>query len=146
MPWDERCGVSVCVCVLISTPYIYRREPRPETCRTDLRDRWGGDMWQSWGGGAHGPGGRPRWSAGLPEAPTAPNFLWWAVLACLVLILHVLACVDWISLGFWATLGPFEPESALWYFLWFSVGPKCACNLHISSKIHLAYSRRWSVV
>ena len=27
-------------------------------------------------------------------------------------------------------------------FLCFSVGPKCACNLHISSKAQLAYSRR----
>ena len=55
--------------------------------------------------------GRPGWSAGLPGAPTVPNFLWWAVLACLVLILRVLAYLEWSKLGSWATLGLFEPDS-----------------------------------
>ena len=56
----------------------------------------------------------PRaWSADGPGAPTTPNFLWWAVLGCLVRIPLVLARLEWFELDSWATLGPFEPESVL---------------------------------
>ena len=64
------------------------------------------------------------------------------VLGCLVRTPLVLARLWWSELSSWATLGPFEPELTLWYFLWFYVGPKCACNLHISSKIQFAFSKR----
>ena len=56
--------------------------------------------------GPTGQVGRPSWSAGLPEAPTVPNFLWWVVLGCLVWSTLVLACLVWIWVGSWATLGP----------------------------------------
>ena len=59
---------------------------------------------------AVGPTGR---SAGLLVAPAAPNFLWWTVLGCLVFSTLVLACLEWIWCGSWATLGLIEPESSL---------------------------------
>ena len=53
------------------------------------------------------------WSVGLPGGPTAPSFVQQAVLGLLVLTQLGLACLEWSELGFWATLGPFEPESVL---------------------------------
>ena len=63
--------------------------------------------------GPTGQLGRPGWSAGLPEAPTTPNFLWWDVLGCLVWSTLVLVCLEWVCDGSWATLGPIEPELVL---------------------------------
>ena len=63
--------------------------------------------------GPTGLAGQPGWSADGPGAPSAPNFLWWAALGCLVRTPLVLARLGWSELSSWATLGPFEPESVL---------------------------------
>ena len=67
---------------------------------------------RQWGPRAYSAdhGGQP---AGLPEAPTTPNFLWWAVLGRLVWSTLVLVYLEWIWVGSWATLGLIDPESTL---------------------------------
>ena len=86
---QERRWSVVCVCVLFSIPpCIYSKEPRVRTCRTDLSNQWGGDMWQSWGGRAHSPGRSA--CPGLQPPPSSSGRLSWASSclnagACLVL-------------------------------------------------------------
>ena len=63
--------------------------------------------------GPTGQLGRPGWSAGPLEAPTTPNFFQRAVLGLLLSDHQGLPCLDWIWVGSWATLGPYEPESLL---------------------------------
>ena len=142
--WAREVTVERCVCVLILYPScIYSREPWVRSCQSSTNQhcepipschvatlRW----WGPWAG-------RPTclWrepppilSAGLVWASSGPN----------TGIRLVLRGFGWFSGYTWSD----EPESMLWYFLWFYVGPKCACNLHISSKTQLPFSRRWSVV
>ena len=57
--------------------------------------------------------GRPGWSADGPGAPAVPSFVQQAVLGLLVWSTLGLAYLDFIWVGSWATLGPFEPESVL---------------------------------
>ena len=52
------------------------------------------------------------WSACQVGQPP-PSFVQQAVLGLLVLTQSGLASLEWSELGFWATLGPFEPESVL---------------------------------
>ena len=108
--------VCVCVCVCsfsIPSPCIYSREPRVRSCQSSANHHWepmrrchvyGLRRWGPWAGR------RPGWSAGLPVAPTIPNLLWWVVLGCLVWSTLVLACLEWIWCGSWATLGPIESD------------------------------------
>ena len=55
--------------------------------------------------------GSTGWSASSPVAPTAPNFLWWAVLPSLVLNPCARPCPKPVCFGAWASFDPFEPES-----------------------------------
>ena len=82
--------------------------------------------------------GRFRWSADGPWPLTAPSFGWWVVLGLPLSEHWGRACPKSVWDGLWASLGPFESESALWYFLWFSVGPKCAtCILAQKHILHV---------
>ena len=103
----------MCVCSNLYPPCIYSREPWGEPCRTALDIQRGGGTWLVEAVGPTGLLGRPGWSADGPGAPTAPNFLWWAILGCLVRTPLVLPCLAWSELSSWATLGPFELESVL---------------------------------
>ena len=142
---EEVCGV--CVCVLFSTPfYFIAGSHQPQHPKPTLWANREAPRALVEAVGPTGLAGRPGRSIGLPGPPTAPIFFQRAVLGLLLSECWGLPCLHLFWCGFWATLGPNEPESSLWYFLWFYVGPKCACNLHISLKTQLAYSKRKSVV
>ena len=145
MPWDEWEVCCVCVFILYPSPCIYRREPWLCSSSTSVNRHWepmkschieGLRRWAYWAVGRQG------WSSDHPVAPTAPNYLGWAVLGLPLSEHRGMDCPNSVWVGLWTTLGPFEHESALWYFLWFFVGPKCACNLHTSLKTYLTYSKR----
>ena len=61
--------------------------------------------------GPMGQVGRPGRSVGLPEAPTAPNFVRQAVLGLFVLTPWVLAYPKQVCLSAWACFDSIEPDS-----------------------------------
>ena len=92
--WSEVC-VCVCVLILYPLPCIYRREPPAAAPQTDLKEQQGGATWQSWGGGAHGPG-RPTYrSAGLPWPSTAPS-CWGLGLSGPPCLIHAGVGLSWL--------------------------------------------------
>ena len=108
---EEVCGVCRCS-ILYPLPCIYRREPPAAAPQTDLKEQQGGATWQSWSGGAHGPG-RPTYrSAGLPWLPTAPN-CWGLGLSGPPCLIHTGVGLSWLVLlrflgytwSIWAWIG-----------------------------------------
>ena len=90
----------VCVCVLFSTPLVFivgSHGVRPLQPIEGTYEEATRGLVEAVG--PTGQFGRPGWSAVLSEAPTIPNFLWWAVLGCLVWSTLVLVCLGLSELG-----------------------------------------------
>ena len=141
---EEVCGVCVCVCVCsILYPLLFiagsHQLQHPKLTLSANREVPRALVEVV---GPTGLAGRPGRSVGLPGPPTTPQLprvgLSWSPLV--LKLRHGLPQLGLLQfLGFtWSIWA----ESVLWYFLWFCVGPKCACNLHISLKTQLEYSKR----
>ena len=94
------CGVvCVCVCSNLYPPCIYSREPRVRLSKPTYETNQETTRGLAKAVGPTSQVGRPGWSAGLPVAPTAPSFVYLAVLGLLVWSMLVLVYLGLSELG-----------------------------------------------